>query len=102
MEYWDQTGVIGEEKSNYKRYAARLNASKKINRFLSIGENLYVNRTDNQTIGVNDAFGTAIADAFAYDPLTPVYDETKDYGFAQSKWVQKEYINPLEPLVHQK
>ena len=98
MEYWDQTGVIGEEKSNYKRYAARLNASKKINRFLSIGENLYVNRTDNQTIGVNDAFGTAIADAFAYDPLTPVYDETKDYGFAQSKWVQKEYINPLSRL----
>ena len=98
LEYWDQDGVIAADKSNYKRYAVRLNASKKLNRFLAIGENLYVNRTDNQTIGVNDAFGTAIADAFAYDPLTPVYDDTKDYGFAQSKWVQKEYINPLSRL----
>jgi len=98
LEYWDQTGVIGEEKSNYKRYAVRLNAAKKINRFLAIGENLYVNRTDNQTIGVNDIFSTSVADAFAYDPLTPVLDETKDYGFAQSKWVQKEHINPLSRI----
>lgn len=98
LEYWDQNGVIGGEKSNYKRYAARLNASKEINDYVTIGENLYVNRVDNQNIGVNNAFGTVIADAFAYDPLTPLYDETKDYGFAQSRWVQKEYINPLSRL----
>ncbi|MCB9282901.1 MAG: TonB-dependent receptor [Lewinellaceae bacterium] len=97
-EYWDQNGVVGGDKSNYKRYALRLNASTKLNRFVSIGENLYVNRNENQSIGVNDAFGTMIADAFAYDPLTPVYDDTKDYGFAQSRWVQKEYINPLSRL----
>ncbi|MCB0582506.1 MAG: TonB-dependent receptor [Phaeodactylibacter sp.] len=98
LEYWDQNGVIGNEKSNYKRYAARLNTTKELNWLLSFGQNLYVNRVDNQNIGVNDAFGTVIADAFAYDPLTPVYDETKQYGFAQSKWVQKEYINPLSRL----
>ncbi|MBK8492998.1 MAG: TonB-dependent receptor [Saprospirales bacterium] len=97
-EYWDQNGVIGGAKSNYKRYAVRLNASKDLNKYVSIGENLYINRTDNQSIGVNDAFGTVIADAFAYDPLTGVYDDKKDYGFAQSKWVQKEYINPLSRL----
>lgn len=98
LEYWNQNGVIGAEKSNYKRYAARLNSSKDINWLLSIGQNLYVNRVDNQNIGVNDAFGTVIADAFAYDPLTPVYDDNKQYGFAQSNWVKKEYINPLSRL----
>jgi TonB-linked SusC/RagA family outer membrane protein len=97
-EYWDEEGVIGAEKSSYKRYALRLNAGRKINDFIGIGNNFYVNRTENQNIGVNDAFGTIIADAFAYDPLTPLYDENKDYGFAQSKWVQKEYINPLSRL----
>ncbi|TNE63918.1 MAG: TonB-dependent receptor [Bacteroidetes bacterium] len=98
LEYWDQNGVIGGEKSNYKRYALRLNASKDLNDFLAIGENLYINRTENQNIGVNDAFGTVIADAFAYDPLTQVYDDAAQYGFAQSKWVKKEYINPLSRL----
>ena len=98
LEYWDQNGVVGGEKSNYKRYAARLNAFKDLNRYISIGENLYVNRTENQGIGINDAFGTVIADAFAYDPLTDVYDENAQYGFAQSKWVQKEYVNPLSRL----
>ncbi|MCO6475361.1 MAG: TonB-dependent receptor [Phaeodactylibacter sp.] len=98
LEYWDQNGVVGGEKSNYKRYAARLNSSRDLNWLLSVGQNLYVNRVDNQNIGVNDAFGTVIADAFAYDPLTPVYNENAQYGFAQSNWVQKEYINPLSRL----
>ena len=98
LEYWNQEGVISPEKSNYKRYAARLNSSKEINWLLTIGENIYVNRVENQNLSVNDAFGTVIADAFAYDPLTPLFDPAKDYGFAQSAWVQKEYINPLSRL----
>ncbi len=98
MEYWDQNGVVGGEKSNYKRYAIRLNSTKEINWLFTVGQNLYVNRVENQNIGVNDAFGTVIADAFAYDPLTPVYSESGQYGFAQSRWVQKEYINPLSRL----
>ncbi|MEQ8473532.1 MAG: TonB-dependent receptor [Marinoscillum sp.] len=98
LEYWDQNGVIGGEKSNYKRYAIRLNSTKKINDFFTVGENLYLNRTENQNIGVNNAFGTLLVDAFAYDPLTDVYDENAQYGFAQSTWVQKEYVNPLSRL----
>jgi len=98
MEYWDQNGVVGAEKSNYKRYAIRMNGKKEINDYIEVGENLYLNRVDNQNIGVNNAFGTVIADAFSYDPVTELYDETAQYGFAQSRWVQKEYINPLSRL----
>ena len=97
-EYWDQTGVIGGDKSNYKRYAIRLNSNKEINDYVSIGQNLYINRVENQGIAVNNAFGTTIIDAFAYDPLTQVFDTQGQYGFAQSPWVQKEYINPLSRL----
>lgn len=100
LDYWDQNGVIGGEKSNYTRYGARFNSTKKIKDFISIGQNLYINRTQNQNLATNNAFGTVIADAFAYDPLTEVYEETDPlgYGFAQSKWVQKEYINPSSRL----
>lgn len=100
LEYWDQNGVIGGEKSNYTRYAARFNSTKDINNLISLGQNIYLNRTQNQNLATNNAFGTVIADAFAYDPLTPVYADTDPlgYGFAQSPWVQKEYINPMSRL----
>ena len=98
LEYWDQNGVVGDDKSNYKRYALRINGQKPINDYVTVGENLYVNRVDNQNIGVNNAFGTVISDAFAYDPITEVMDPGAQYGFAQSRWVQKEYINPLSRL----
>ena len=98
FEYWNQNGVVGGEKSNYKRYSIRINSDKKINSFLNIGQNVMLNRTENQNIGINNAFGTLISDAFAYDPITGVYNENKQYGFEQSQWVQKEHINPLSRL----
>ena len=98
LEYWDQKGVIGGDKSSYKRYSARINNTKDINKHLKVGQNLFVNRVENRNIGINNFFGTTISDAFVYDPLTPLYDDTKDYGFAQSKWVKKEHINPLSRL----
>lgn len=98
LDYWNQNGVIGGEKSNYIRYSARLNSTKKINDYITIGENVYFNRTENQNIATNNAFGSMLIDAFAYDPLTEVYDETAQYGFAQSPWVKKEYVNPLSRL----
>ncbi len=98
LEYWDESGVIGGDQSNYKRYSARLNGTKELNQYVTVGENLYINRVDNQSIGVNNAFGTVIADAFAYDPLTNIFNEEKQYGFEQSNWVQKEYVNPLSRL----
>lgn len=98
LEYWNQEGSVGGEKSNYERFSARLNGKKDINQYFTIGENLYVNRVDNQNLGDNSAFGTVISDAFAYDPITPIFDETAEFGFAQSQWVQKEYINPLSRI----
>ena len=98
LEYWDQNGVVGGEKSNYQRYALRLNSTKEINKYITLGQNAYVNRVENSNIGVNNAFGTVIADAFALDPITGVRNPDKDYGFEQSDWVKKEYINPLSRL----
>ncbi len=98
LQYWDQNGVVGQEKSNYKRYAARINGKKPITDYLTFGENIYLNRVQNENIGINNSFGTVISDAFSYDPITDVYDPAAQYGFAQSNWVQKEYINPLSRL----
>lgn len=98
LDYWDQNGVVGGDKSNFKRYAARINSTKDINEYITIGENIYFNRIENRNIGVNNAFGTVIVDAFAYDPLTAIYNDEKQFGFEQSDWVKKEYVNPFSRL----
>ncbi|HCW08990.1 MAG TPA: SusC/RagA family TonB-linked outer membrane protein [Cytophagales bacterium] len=96
--YYDQKGVIAPEKSNLKRITARVNSEQKINNFLSFGENLFVMHLEKNSIPENSEFGTPIADALVYDPTTAIYDKNAEYGFAQSPFVQKEYINPLSRI----
>jgi TonB-linked SusC/RagA family outer membrane protein len=98
LSYFEQKGVIDPDKSNLQRVTLRFNSENKINDFLSFGQNLFLVHARTKRIPENNAFGTPIADAFQLDPITPVYDETAQYGFAQSKWVQKEYVNPLSRL----
>jgi TonB-linked SusC/RagA family outer membrane protein len=98
FDYWNQDGVIGGDKSNYERFALRLNSTKEVKGVAKLGQSLYLNRVYNNNIGTNNAFGGVQSDAFAYDPITPVMSDSGQYGFAQSPWVQKEYINPESRL----
>lgn len=96
--YWDEEGVIGSEKSQYEKYTARLNSSTAVTDYLTIGENMSFFHESRESIPENNAFGSVLADAFNYDPITAPYDDSMDFGFAQSSWVQKEYINPLSRI----
>jgi TonB-linked SusC/RagA family outer membrane protein len=98
VSYFEQKGVIAPEKSSLQRVTLRFNSENKINNYLSFGQNLFLVHSKTKRIPENSAFGTPIADAFALDPLTPVYDENAQFGFAQSKWVQKEYVNPFSRI----
>ncbi len=99
--YFDQEGVIGGDKSNYRRYNARLNSDYKFNDAITIGQTLSVLHDERQSIPENNAFGSPLADAFNYDPLTPITSDTAKFGFEQSPWVEKEYINPFNRIAIQ-
>ncbi len=96
--YYEQKGVIAPDKSNLKRVTGRVNSEQKINDFLSFGENLFFLHSVKNSIPENSEFGTPIADALVYDPTTAIYDPNATFGFAQSPFVQKEYINPLSRI----
>lgn len=98
LSYLDQEGIIQPEKSNLKRLTLRINSQNNVNEFLSIGQNLTVVGTETMTIPENNEFGTPVADAIVYDPLTPVFDPNAQFGFAQSPFVQKEYVNPFSRI----
>lgn len=98
LSYTGQEGIIAPEKSNFKRLTFRVNSESKVNDFLKLGENLTIIGSQSQSIPENNEFGTPIADAIVYDPLTPVFDPNAQFGFAQSPYVQKEYVNPFSRI----
>lgn len=94
----DQEGLIAPEKSNYQRMTGRITADQEINKYLFLGQNIFYTQTKGSRIPENNEFGTPIADALVYDPLTPIKDENSQFGFGQSALVQKEYVNPLSRI----
>ena len=96
--YVDQEGIIAPEKAKFERITARINADQEINDFLTFGQNIFYAQTSGSTIPENNEFGTPIADALVYDPLTPDIDLNTQFEFGQSDLVQKEYINPLSRI----
>ncbi|MDX1629489.1 MAG: TonB-dependent receptor, partial [Fulvivirga sp.] len=98
LSYTSQEGIIAPEKSNFKRLTFRINSESKANEYLTLGQNLTVVGTQRSEIPENNEFGTPIADAIVYDPITPIFDENAQFGFAQSPFVQKEYVNPFSRI----
>ncbi|MGK7392343.1 MAG: SusC/RagA family TonB-linked outer membrane protein [Candidatus Cyclobacteriaceae bacterium M2_1C_046] len=98
LSYTSQEGIIAPEKSNYKRFTLRINSESEVNEFIKFGENLTVVGSQRMSIPENNEFGTPIADALVYDPITPIYDPNAQFGFAQSPFVQKEYVNPFSRI----
>lgn len=98
LSYYMQDGIIAPKKSNAKRVTGRVSTEQKINNFLSYGENLLFIHATNERIGENNVFGSPLSEALVYDPLTPFYDPNGTFGFAQSPFVQKEYLNPLSQI----
>lgn len=96
--YVGQDGLIAPEKSNFERITARINSDQDLNDYLTFGQNIFYTQTKGSTIPENNEFGTPIADALVYDPLTPAFDANAQFGFGQSSLVQKEYINPLSRI----
>lgn len=96
--YVGQDGLIAPEKSNFERITARINSEQQLNDYINFGQNIFYTQTKGSSIPENNEFGTPIADALVYDPITPVYDANAQFGFGQSSLVQKEYINPLSRI----
>ncbi|MFN8334267.1 MAG: TonB-dependent receptor [Cyclobacteriaceae bacterium] len=98
LSYFAQDGIIAPKKSNARRITGKFSSEQKINDYLAFGENTLFVHATNERIGENNVFGSPLSEALVYDPLTPYYDPNGTFGFAQSPYVQKEYLNPLSQI----
>ncbi len=117
LSYYDQDGILGGDKANYKRLSGRLNVDHKVNNWLKVGSKVSYANSKRAAIPEDSEFDGVLAGALGIDPLTPsYYDDTTSMPasvralykngtafnkapdgryYAISQYIQGEVVNPL-------
>ncbi|MDT3401960.1 SusC/RagA family TonB-linked outer membrane protein [Mucilaginibacter terrae] len=110
---FDQKGLVGGDKSDFKRYTFRANNDTKVKDYLKVGANVAYSHIRRTAIDPNQEFGGVLNNAINLDPITPVIETdparaatyninaVRDgngnlYGI--SPYVAQEIVNPLARL----
>lgn len=114
--FFEQDGIIGGDKSRFRRYTVRFNGDYKLKPWLTLGNRLVYAHHERRALSENNEFGSLLASALVMDPTTPLtYDPAnlpahvqdaitngkplrvdpsgRIYGL--SKYLKGEYGNPL-------
>lgn len=114
--YFDQTGIISEAQSRYKRFTTRFNSTHKINDYITFGNTLAYSKITGIGISTNSEFGSPLSRALNIDPITPILETDPNvlgssvftdfpvvtngdgvpYGI--SPYVTSEVVNPVAAL----
>lgn len=76
--YFNQKGIISQEKSNYERFTTRMNSTHKITDNITFGNNIAYTKIKSRGISTNSEFGGAVSRALNIDPITPVLETDQD------------------------
>ncbi len=68
----EQEGLVLSDISYYKRKNIRINSTHKVNKYITIGQNLGYSNEKSQGINTNSEFGGPLSSAVNLDPLTPL------------------------------
>jgi TonB-linked SusC/RagA family outer membrane protein len=85
VNYFEQDGIVAENKSNYKRLSARLNLDAQVTDKLKFGINAAYTRNESRGVSTNSEFGSPLGRALNIDPITPLY-ETDETVLAQAPY----------------
>lgn len=116
--YFDQSGIVSEEDSRYKRFTVRFNSSHKVSKRITFGNTIGYTRTHSTSVAENTEYGSPLMRAINLDPITPIYETdpdilasgkytnfnvVKDAGgtYGISDYVTSEAVNPLAALAVQ-
>ena len=111
--YYNQTGIVGSQQSNWERYTARVNSTHKLNDYFNMGTTLGYTRVVSRGVSTNSEYGGVLSRAMNMDPLTPLIETDpsvlsspifknfavvrneagQPYGI--SKYVSSEILNPV-------
>jgi TonB-linked SusC/RagA family outer membrane protein len=70
---FNQDGIVGGSKSNFKRYTFRVNADQNVKEWFKVGTRVGYTHKQKNSLSENNEFGGVVADVLQLDPLTPVF-----------------------------
>ncbi|MFN8303847.1 MAG: TonB-dependent receptor [Saprospiraceae bacterium] len=94
--YFDQDGIVGGNKSNFKRATVRFNSSHDVKKWLTLGNNLGFTWLQRQGLIENSQFNSPIIRALNMDPVTPV--RKADGTYAYSRYADTDIANPVNAI----
>ncbi|MDA3891711.1 MAG: TonB-dependent receptor [Salinivirgaceae bacterium] len=78
VNYFDQNGITGGDKSHFKRMTARLNMEHQATDYLKVGIKATYSRRERSSLGENSEFTGLYGNAILIDPLTPTVYASED------------------------
>jgi len=90
--YLNQEGIV--DKSDFTRGSLRANGTHKPKKWLTIGENITLVKTEQNEVLEGDEWNNILISSFNMDPVSPVYNE--DGTFAEGKY--NDINNPVARL----
>jgi len=94
--YFQQDGIIGRDKSRFKRMSFRFNSNHQLNKRVSVGNTLNLIHFDKRNLAENDEFNSPLMRAINIDPVTPV--RNANGTFAASPYAQTDIKNPVNQI----
>jgi len=96
--YFKQDGIVGGEKSGFKRYTVRVNSSSDLKRWLKVGSTVGVTYLNRGLLHENNEFITPMIRALNMDPVTPVYKQDGTYAYSLPLFDQTDITNPVNAI----
>lgn len=94
--YFDQNGIVGNEKAGFQRYTIRINGTNAVKKWLTIGTNLGFTKLSRRGLSENNEFTSPLIRALNMDPVTPV--RKSDGTFAYSRYSDTDITNPVNAI----
>ncbi|MGE4290199.1 MAG: SusC/RagA family TonB-linked outer membrane protein [Salinivirgaceae bacterium] len=99
LSYFDQNGIIGGDKSYFKRLSARFNSNHQVKDWLRFGNNFTYSHIEKKNIGSNESFNGVYSGALNLDPLTPLY-ETDENILSQTPYSNQPVVKNSDGQVY--
>jgi TonB-linked SusC/RagA family outer membrane protein len=94
--YFNQDGIVGGDKANFKRATIRLNGNHELKSWLTIGNNIGFTWFERDAIGENSQYNSPIIRALNIDPVTPI--RKADGTYAYSTYTDTDIANPVNAI----
>ncbi|HNG91004.1 MAG TPA: TonB-dependent receptor plug domain-containing protein, partial [Saprospiraceae bacterium] len=90
---FNQQGIVGGDKSAFKRHTLRLVAANEVKKWLNIGTNIGFTSLKRNGLPENNEFTTPLVRALNMDPITPIRKANGTYAY--SRYSDTDITNPL-------